>query len=97
MGYKVFVRVALYRRVMRFYRKDKLAPRFMGPFEVVEHVVKVAFRLALLVSIYHINNMFYVLVLHKYINDCTYVLSVRNIKLEDDLVYEEHLVQILDQ
>lgn len=36
----MFVKVAPYRRVMRFGRQGKLAPRFIGPFEVLKHVGK---------------------------------------------------------
>lgn len=66
VGDKVFVRVALYKYVIRFDRKDKLALRFMRPFKVLEHVGKVTYRLALLASISRIHNMFHALMLRKY-------------------------------
>lgn len=63
---KVFVRVAFYKHVMRFNRKDKLALRFMRPFKVLERIDKVAYRLELPSSMNRIHNMFHVLLLHKY-------------------------------
>lgn len=81
---------------MRFGRKYKLALRFMGSFEVLECIGKVAYRLTLLTSIDRIHNMFHVS-LSKYISDSTYVLKDKDIKLEDNLAYEEHLIQILDK
>lgn len=43
MGDKVFIKVAPYKYVMRFNRKDKLMPRFMGPFEVLKPISKVTY------------------------------------------------------
>lgn len=42
----------------------------------------------------HIYKVFHVSLLHKYI---TYVLRIEDVKLEDNLVYEKHLMQILDR
>lgn len=64
----------------------------MGPFEVLEHVGKVTYRLTLPASIYCIHNMFHVLLLCKYISDLTHMLKVKDVKLEDNLAYKEHLV-----
>lgn len=47
-------------------------------------------------SMDHIHNVFHVLLLHKYINDPTYVMRIDDVELEDNLVYKEPLVQILD-
>ena len=44
---KVFLRVAPMKGVMRFSKKGKLNPRFVGPFEVLERVDEVAYRIAL--------------------------------------------------
>lgn len=82
---------------MRFGRKGKLVSRFMGPFEVLEPISKVTYQLVLPMSIDCIHNMFYISLLCKYISDPTHVFSVENVKLEDNLVYEELLVQILDR
>lgn len=43
MGDKVFVRLALYKHVMRFYKKGKLVLRFVRPFEVLELMGKVTY------------------------------------------------------
>lgn len=43
-----------------------------------------------------IYNVFHVKLLHKYINDPSYVIRIEDVELEENLVYEEHLVQILD-
>lgn len=43
MGDNVFVRVALYRYIMRFSKKDKLALRFMALLKILKYVAKVAY------------------------------------------------------
>ena len=47
IGEKVFLKVSPWKKVMRFERKGKLSPRFIGPYEVIEKVGLVAYRLAL--------------------------------------------------
>lgn len=57
VGDKVFFRVAPYKYVMRFDKKGKVVPRFVGPFEVLKHVGKAIYQLALLVSMDHMYSM----------------------------------------
>lgn len=85
MSDKVFVRITLYKLVMRFGKNDWLALRFIGPFKVLEGVSKVVYRLMLPMSMDRIHNVFYVLLLCKYTSDPTYVLRVEDVKLEDNL------------
>lgn len=77
--------------------KGKLAPRFVRPYKISECIGKVAYRLALPVSINRMHNIFHMSLLHKYFRNLTHVLKVEEVELKDDLVYEERLVQILDK
>ncbi len=43
---KVFLKVSLWKKVLRFRRKSKLSPRFIGPYEIIERVGPVSYRLA---------------------------------------------------
>lgn len=74
--------------MISFGWKRKLAPRFLTPFEILECISKVIYELVLPVS---------VSLLCKHISDPTHMLGVNNIKLKDNLVYEEHPIQILDR
>ena len=94
---KVFIKVTPYKKVIRFGRKGKLAPRYIGPYEILKRVGKMAYRLALLASIDRIHNVFHISLLRKYISDPSHVLTVDEVELKDDLIYEEHPVQILDR
>lgn len=69
MGDKVFIRMTLFRNMMRFERKGKLGPRCIDLYEIVECVGKVSYRLPLPVSINYIHDLFHVSLLHKYISD----------------------------
>lgn len=57
--------------------------------KVLEHVRKVIYHFILLTSMNHIHNVLHVSLLHKYISDLTYVFSVGDVRLEDNLVYKE--------
>ena len=80
---------------MRFEEKGKLSPRFIGPYEVIEKVGPVAYRLALPPDLEKINNVFHVSMLRRYRLDPTHVVSSEIIELRPDLTNEEEPVEIL--
>ena len=80
---------------MRFRKKDKLSPRFIGPYEVIEKVGPVAYRLALPLELEKIHNVFHVSMLRRYKSDPSHVVSLEKIELKPDLTYEEEPVEIL--
>ena len=83
--------------VMRFGKKGKLSPRFVSPFEVLESMVKVVYRIALPPALSGIHNVFHESMLRKYIPDPSHVLSYEPFQIRDDLSYEEVPVEILDR
>ena len=66
IGEKVFLKVSPWKKVMRFGKKGKLSPRFIGPYEVIEKVGPVPYRLALPLDLEKIHNVFHVLMLRRY-------------------------------
>lgn len=80
MGDQIFIKVAPYWHVTGFGRKGKLAPRFIGSFEIVEMIGKVAYRLVLLASMDHIYNVFYVFLFVKYVEDPSHMLRAKELK-----------------
>ncbi|TYK23882.1 pol protein [Cucumis melo var. makuwa] len=62
---KVFLKVAPMRGVLRFERRGKLSPRFVGPFEILERIGPVAYRLALPPSLSTVHDVFHVSMLRK--------------------------------
>ncbi|KAL5556113.1 hypothetical protein UlMin_038349 [Ulmus minor] len=83
--------------VMRFGKKGKLSPRFIGPFEILERIGKVAYKLALPPELSSVHNVFHVSMLKKYVSDPSHVLEHEPIQVNEDLTYEEKPVQILDR
>ncbi|KAL5550792.1 hypothetical protein UlMin_000968 [Ulmus minor] len=97
VGDSVFLKVAPMKGVMRFGKKGKLSPRFIGPFEILERVGKVAYKLALPPELSSVHNVFHVSMLKKYVSDPSHVLEHEPIQVNEDLTYEEKPVQILDR
>ena len=97
VGDYVFLRVSPWKGVRRFGKKGKLSPRYVGPFEILEKIGQVAYRLALPPALSAVHNVFHVSALRKYIPDETHVLSYENLELDSDLSFEDQPVQILDR
>ncbi|KAJ9152704.1 hypothetical protein P3X46_026239 [Hevea brasiliensis] len=95
VGEKVFLKVSPWKRIMRFGRKGKLSPRFIGPYEVLERVGPLAYRLALPPELEKIHNVFHVSMLRMYRSDPSHVLPVEEIEVNPNLTYEEEPIKIL--
>ena len=97
VGDQVFMRISPWKGVLRFGNKGKLSPRYMGPYEIVERIGEVAYRLRLPPELARIHDVFHVSMLRKYIADPPHVLRDQPIELKEDLTYEERPVQIVDR
>ena len=74
-GNHIFLKVMPKRGVVRLGKQGKLLPRFIGPFEVLERVGAVAYRLALPPSLLGVHEVFHVSMLRKYTPDPTHVVD----------------------
>ena len=70
----VFLKVSPIKGVMRFGKKEKLAPRYIGPFEILERIGMVAYRLALPLNMSQVHQVFHVSMLRRYISDPSHML-----------------------
>ncbi|KAL0543735.1 hypothetical protein IC582_018839 [Cucumis melo] len=75
VGDKVFLKVAPMKGVLRFERRGKLSPCFVGPFEILERIGPVAYRLALPPSLSTVHDVFHVSMLRKYVPDPSHVVD----------------------
>ena len=73
MGDQVFMRISPWKGVLRFGKKWKLSPRYMGPYEIVEIIGKVVYRLRLPPELAKIHDVIHVSMLRKYIADPSHV------------------------
>ncbi|RVX07813.1 Transposon Ty3-G Gag-Pol polyprotein [Vitis vinifera] len=95
-GDHVFLKVSPMKSIMRFGRKGKPSSCFVGPFEVLERVGTLAYKVALSPSLSKIHNVFHVSTLRKYIYDPSHVVELEPIQIYEDLTYEEVPVLIVD-
>lgn len=81
--------------ISRFGVKSKLAPRFIGPFEVTKRIGNITYCLNLPPKLGCVHNVFHVSVLSKYAVDSTHVIKWTKIPIKEDITYEEQPVKIL--
>ena len=82
--------------MVRFDKRGKLSPRFIGPFEILERVGTVAYRLALPPSMSGVHEVFHVSMLRKYTPDPAHVVVWGQIEVDTDGTFEEGPVCIID-
>ena len=89
VGDKVFLKVSPWRKILRFGKKGKLSPRFIGLYEVLERIGHVAYRLALPPKLSKLHNVFHVSMLRRYRSDELHILPVHDVQVQADLSYDE--------
>jgi len=97
VGDHVFLKVSPTKGVFRFGQRGKLKPRFIGPFEILERIGAVAYRLALPPSLHGVHDVFHVSMLKRYMADPTHVLEYPDIHIQPDLTFVERPIRILDR
>ncbi|XP_016742973.1 uncharacterized protein [Gossypium hirsutum] len=97
VGDKVFFKVSLWKKVIRFGRKDKLSLRFIRLYWILKCVRPVAYHLELPLELNRTQNVFHVSMLRWYRSDPSHIVSVDEIEIRPDLTFKEKLVQILDR
>ncbi|XP_024980837.1 uncharacterized protein LOC112517683 [Cynara cardunculus var. scolymus] len=96
-GDHVFLKVSPLRGIRRFGIKGKLSPRYIRPFEILERVGKVAYRLALPPQLSHIHNIFHISLLRGYHYHPLHVIDYPLDKVEKDLSYIEEPEAIINR
>ena len=92
----VSLKVIPKRGVVRLGKHEKLSPRFVGPFEMLERMGTVAYRLAFPPSMSGVHEVFHVSMLRRYTPDPAHVVDWRAIEVDTDGTFEEGPVCILD-
>jgi hypothetical protein len=97
VGDHVFLKVSPTRGVKRFGLQGKLNPRYIGPYEILEKVGDVAYRLALPPVLSEVHNVFHVSMLKKYVGNPDHILEPAMLQVEKDLSFEEYPIKIVDR
>ena len=92
----MFLKVSPRRGLSRFGRGGKLSPRYIGPFDIIERIGEVAYRLALPPRLSGIHDVFHVSMLKKYEPDPSHVLEWSELELEADASYGEKPIRVMD-
>ncbi|XP_070026311.1 uncharacterized protein [Nicotiana sylvestris] len=94
VGDKVILKASPMKGVMRFGKKGKHSPRFIGPYEIIEKKENVAYELALPVELSSVHPVIHVSMIRKYIHE-SHIIATDTIKIKERLTYEEVPVEIL--
>ena len=94
---RIFLKVSPWKGVLRFGRRGKLRPGYLGPYEIISRVGLVAYRLDLPPELSTVHNVFHVSMLRKYIPYPSHVLRDHPVELKNNLTYKEQPMQIVDR
>ncbi|KAK9053108.1 hypothetical protein SSX86_029738 [Deinandra increscens subsp. villosa] len=96
-GDHVLLKVTPWKGVIRFRKRGKLSPRFIGPFKIIAKVGQLAYQLELPEELSGIHDTFHVSNLRKcLVDEATYV-PLHDIVIDDKLNYVERPIEILDR
>ena len=95
IGDHVFLKISPMKRVIQFRVRGKLSPRYTEPFEILERIGKVAYRLALPPALEGVHSVFHVSQLRRYVDNESHVLDHSELGLQTYLSYTEQLISII--
>ncbi|XP_049357046.1 uncharacterized protein LOC125821703 [Solanum verrucosum] len=92
-----YLNISPMKDVMRFGKKGKLSPWYIGPYRISKRVDKVAYELDLPSELAAVHLVFHVSMLNKCLGDPSLIVPTDNIGIKDNLSYENVTIQILDR
>ncbi|WMV40253.1 hypothetical protein MTR67_033638 [Solanum verrucosum] len=93
----VFLKVSPMKGVMRFGKKGKLSPRYVGPYRILKRIGKVAYELELPADLAAVHPVFHISLLKKCVGDPASIVPLESVAVKDSLSYEDVPVEILDR
>ncbi|GJS28062.1 putative reverse transcriptase domain-containing protein [Tanacetum coccineum] len=97
IGDKVMLKVSPWKGVVRFGKRGKLNPRYVGPFKVIERVGSVAYKLELPEELSRVHNTFHVSNLKKCYADEPLAVPLDGLHFDDKLQFVEEPLEIMDR
>ncbi|GJU08932.1 putative reverse transcriptase domain-containing protein [Tanacetum coccineum] len=97
VGDRVMLKVSPWKGVVRFGKRGKLNPRYVGPFKVLEKVGSVAYKLELPQELSRVHNTFHVSNLKKCYSDEPLAVLLEGLHIDDKLRFVEEPVEIMDR
>ncbi|GJV35169.1 putative reverse transcriptase domain-containing protein [Tanacetum coccineum] len=96
VGDRVMLKVSPRKGVIRFKKRGKLNPQYIGPFKILDRVGLVAYKLELPKELSNIHNTFHISNLKKYLSDESLVVPMKELRLDDKLNFVEEPIDIMD-
>nr|GFC76148.1 putative reverse transcriptase domain-containing protein [Tanacetum cinerariifolium] len=94
---KVMLKVSPWKGVVRFGKRGKLNPRYVGPFKVLKRIRDVAYKLDLPKELSRVHNTFHVSNLKRCHADEPLAIPLDGLHFDDKLQFMEELVEIVDR
>ncbi|GJW05493.1 putative reverse transcriptase domain-containing protein [Tanacetum coccineum] len=97
VGDRVMLKVSPRKGVIRFRKRGKLNPRYIGPFKILKRVGLVAYKLELPEELSNVHKTFHVSNLEKCLSDESLIIPIKELRLDDKLNFVEEPIEIMDR
>jgi hypothetical protein len=97
VGDRVLLKVSPWKGVIRFGKRGKLNPRYVGPFTIIERIGPVAYRLDLPAELDGVHDVFHVSNLKKCLADESLIVPLEELHINEQLRFVEEPVEIMDR